>query len=50
MISVYLHLTLDGFLSRAGKSDSIHDTIDYGNLTNAAADYVAYKEHGFDDI
>ena len=50
LISVYLHLTPDGFLSRAGKSDSVIDTIDYGSLTNAVAQYVENKENGFEDV
>ena len=50
LISVYLHLTPDGFLSRAGKSDSVTDTIDYGSLTNAVAQYVENKENGFEDV
>ena len=50
VISVYLHLTPDGFLSRAGKSDSITDTIDYGSLTKTVAQYVENKENGFEDV
>ena len=49
VISVYLHLIPDGFLSRAGKSDSIIDTIDYGSLTKTVAQYVEIKENGFED-
>ena len=48
--SVYLHLTPNGFLSRAGKSDSINDTIDYGSLTKAVLQYLGNKENKFGDI
>ena len=50
VISIYLHLAPDGFLSRAGKSDSINDTIDYGSLTKAVTRYVEEKEDGFDGV
>ena len=50
MISVYLHLTPDGFLSRAGNPDSINDTVDYGSLTKAVVQYVEDKENGFEDV
>ncbi|KAF8334461.1 hypothetical protein F5887DRAFT_991270 [Amanita rubescens] len=47
-ISVYLHLTPDGFLSRAGQSDNVKHTIDYGSLTKAVTRYVEQKEeNGF---
>ena len=50
LISVYLHLTPNGFLSRAEKSDSVIDTIDYGSLTNAVAQYVENKKNEFEDV
>jgi FolB domain-containing protein len=50
VISIHLHLTPDGFLSRAGKSDSIKDTVDYESLAKAVTRYVEEQENGFDDV
>ncbi len=49
-ISVYLHLTPDGFLSRAGQSDNVKDTVDYGSLTKTVTRYVEQEENGFHGV
>lgn len=49
-ISVYLHLAPDGFLSRAGQSDNVNDTVDYGSLTKAVTRYVEQEENGFHGV
>ncbi|KAF8624285.1 hypothetical protein AX15_005954 [Amanita polypyramis BW_CC] len=47
-LSVYLHLTPYGFLSRAGRSDNVNDTINYGHLTKAVTRYVEGDGNVFD--
>ena len=49
-ISVYLHLTPDGFLSRAGQSDNVNDTINYGHLTKTVTRYVEGDGKAFDSV
>ncbi|KAK2461235.1 hypothetical protein APHAL10511_006762 [Amanita phalloides] len=50
LISIYLHLAPDGFLARAGQSDNVNDTVDYGRLTKAVMMYVEGKENGFSNV
>ncbi|KAF8636143.1 hypothetical protein AX17_003756 [Amanita inopinata Kibby_2008] len=39
-ISIHVHLTPEGFLSRAGQSDDVKDTVHYGHLTKSVMKFV----------
>ncbi|PFH45854.1 hypothetical protein AMATHDRAFT_8571 [Amanita thiersii Skay4041] len=43
-ISVYLHLTPNGYLTRAGESDDVRDSIHYGHLTKAVTRLVEERK------
>jgi len=49
-ISIYLHLTPNGFLSRSGQSDNVNDSVDYGSLTKAVMRYVESEKNGFNAV
>jgi len=47
LISVYVHLR-ESFLTRAGQSDDVRDSIHYGHLSKAIATLVAERDTPFD--